>query len=153
LAAGNGVTVAGKGDGGRKQHVERQRPTPRFRRFERQYPAADGARHSERGERPARRDGLVSCVELGLRQRGCRSRRHDCADLPRRLMDKPEAVAADVGHVRIDGGDSCGHGHHGLERVTALGENGATRLRRGEMRRADDAAAMTGAMQIHGWSA
>ena len=52
-------------------------------------------------------------------------------------------------HVRIDGGDGRRHGHHGFERIAALGEDRAAGFDGGGMRRADDAAAMAGAVQIH----
>ena len=51
-------------------------------------------------------------------------------------------------HVRVDGGDRRGHRHHRFQRVAALGENRAAGLHGAMMRRADDAAAMTGAVQI-----
>ena len=78
-----------------------------LRRLERQHPAADRARHGERGERPARRDFVVAGVAIELRRRlgagaarahqrahaartargSARSRRRrygSCADRPRR---------------------------------------------------------------------
>ena len=50
--------------------------------------------------------------------------------------------------MRIDGGDGRRHGHHGFERVAALGEDGAAGFDGGAVRCADDTAAMAGAMQV-----
>ncbi len=50
--------------------------------------------------------------------------------------------------MRINGGDRRGHGHHGFERIAALGEDATASFDGGGMRRADDAAAMAGAVQI-----
>ena len=63
------------------------------------------------------------------------------------LADQPEAVAADMIHVRIDRRDRGGHGDHRLDGIAAFGENGAAVLDGGAMRRADDAAAMAGGVQ------
>ncbi len=52
-------------------------------------------------------------------------------------------------HVRIDGGDARGHGEHRLDGIAAFGEDGAAVLDSGQMRRADDAAAMSGGVQRH----
>ena len=51
--------------------------------------------------------------------------------------------------MRINGGDSRCHGHHGFDCVAALGEDRAAGFDGGGMRRADDAAAVAGAVQIH----
>ena len=51
-------------------------------------------------------------------------------------------------HVRVDDRDGRGHRYHRFQRVAALGENRATGFHGAVMRRADDAAAMTGAVQI-----
>jgi hypothetical protein len=52
--------------------------------------------------------------------------------------------------VRIDRGDRRGHRDHGLERVAAFGERGASRLDRGVVRGGDDAATMPGGVEVHG---
>ena len=52
-------------------------------------------------------------------------------------------------HVRIDDGDHRRHRHHRFERVAALGEDRPAGFDGFVMRRADDAAAMTGGMQLH----
>ena len=159
LAAGDRVAVAGAGDGRRQQHVERQFSAIRriaangFGGFERQHPAADGARHGQRGERPAPRDGLVLAVQFGPDLTAGGARRHDGAHAPRRLADQPKAVAADMVHVRIDRGDRRRHRDHGFERVAAFGEDGAAGFDGGVMRRADDAAAMAGAVKLHQFTA
>ena len=41
------------------------------------------------------------------------------------------------------------HRHHGLERIAALGEDRAAGLGGGVMRRGDDAAAVSGGVEIH----
>ena len=66
-----------------------------------------------------------------------------------RLADQPEPVAADMIHVRIDGGDRGRHGDHCLDGVAAFGEDVAAVFNGGTMRRADDAAAMAGSVEIH----
>jgi len=40
------------------------------------------------------------------------------------------------------------HGHHGFDRVAAFGEDGAAGFDGSRVRRADDAAAMAGAVQV-----
>src|SRR6185437_3787696 len=77
------------------------------------------------------------------------SRPHDRAHAARRLADQPEAVAADMVHVRIDGGDGGRHGDHRLDGVAAFGEDGAAVLDRGAMWRADNASAVTGGVEGH----
>ena len=51
--------------------------------------------------------------------------------------------------MRVNGGDGCGHRHHSFERIAALADDGAAGFDGGGMRRADDAAAVAGAVQIH----
>ena len=63
---------------------------------------------------------------------------------------EPKAVAAEMVHVRVDRRDRRRHRHHGFDRVAALGEDRAAGFDGGEVRRADDAAAMAGAVQIAG---
>ena len=96
------------------------------------------------------RGGIVSCSAIKLKPRRHRGGpgRHDRTHASVRLAEQPEPVAADMVHVRVDGGDRGGHGHHRFERVAALGENRAAGFHGVVMRRADDAAAMTGAVQI-----
>src|SRR5664280_1081128 len=78
------------------------------------------------------------------------ARAHDGAHAAGRFADQPEAVAADMVHVRIDRGDRGGHREHRLDGVAAFGEDDAAVLDRGGMRRTDDAAAMSGAVESHG---
>jgi hypothetical protein len=54
--------------------------------------------------------------------------------------------------VRIDGCDSGRHCDHGLQRVAVIGEHRASRFDRSFVRRSDDAAAMTGGVEVHGRS-
>ncbi len=83
--------------------------------------------------------GLAIKPRRGFRTGAARA--HQRRDLAVRFAHQPEAVAADVIHVRIDGGDRRRHRDHRLDRIAAFGENGAAILDRGGMRRADDAAA------------
>jgi hypothetical protein len=53
-------------------------------------------------------------------------------------------------HVRINGCDSGGHCDHCLKRVAILGEHRAPRFDRSRVRRSDDAAGMSGSVEIHG---
>ena len=78
---------------------------------------------------------------------------HDGAHAAGGLADQPEAVAADVVHVRIDRGDRGGHREHRLDGVAAFGQDGAAVLDRGGMRRANDAAAMSGGVEVHAGTA
>ena len=65
LAARHRVALARVLDGGLKQHVERHAVPPlRLGRLERQHPAADRARHGERGERPARGNLVVAGIAI-----------------------------------------------------------------------------------------
>ena len=72
------------------------------------------------------------------------------ATAPGRLAHEPKAVAAELGHVRIDRGDGRRHRDHGLERIAAFGERCASRFDRGVVRRGDDAPAMPGGVKLHG---
>src|SRR5690606_21550139 len=78
---------------------------------------------------------------------------HDGAHAAGTLADQPEAVAAGVVHVRIDGGDGGRHGDHGLDGVAAFGQNGAPVLDGEGMRGADDAAPVAGGVEVHAASA
>ncbi len=88
-------------------------------------------------------------IMLDRRFRAGAARAHDGAHAARRLADQPEAVAADMVHVRIDRGDARGHGDHRLDGVAAFGQDRAAVLDGGGMRRADDAAAMSGGVKVH----
>ena len=148
LAARDLIAVAGVAGGVAHQHIERQLAAVGLGGLQRQHPAADGARHGERGERAARRDGLVVAIKLRPRVTAGGTGRHDGAHAAGRLADQPKTVAAEMVHVRIDGHDGRRHGHHGFERVAAFGEDGAAGFDGGRVRRADDAAAMAGAVQV-----
>ncbi len=102
-------------------------------------PAGDGSGHRQGSVRPARRDGVVALVPVAL-DRGeaaGRSARLDGAHPPARFAHEPEGVAADRVHVRIGDRDRRGHGHHRLEGIAALGEDGASGLGGEVMRRGD----------------
>ena len=150
LAPGDHVTIARMADGVAEQRVERHASALRARGFERERPAADGARHRERGERAARRHRLMLAVELAPRVRagaaGRRQRPHAAAPLAK----EPKTVAADVVHVRIDRRDGRRHRDHGFERVAALRQHGAAGLGGRVVGSGRDAAAMSGAVEVHG---
>ena len=65
-----------------EQNVERQLAAKRLRRLARQHPAADGAGHGERRQRPARRNFVAAmiAIEPRCRLRAGRTRRHQRAD-------------------------------------------------------------------------
>src|SRR6516164_6391933 len=149
LTARDRTAVARLRDRWREQSFERQFSPARPRRFVGEYPAADRAGHGQRRERAAGRYGLVIAVKLGLGLEGRRTRRHDGAYAPRRLANDPEAVAAKMVHMRIDGGDRRCHGEHGFDRIAAFGEDGAAGYDRRKMRRADDTSSVPGAVQAH----
>ncbi len=88
-------------------------------------------------------------IKAHRRFRPCPARAHDGAHAAVGFADQPEAVAADMIHVRIDRGDAGRHRQHGLDGVAAFGQNGAAVLDGGGMRRADDAAAMAGGVKGH----
>ena len=132
-----------------EQHIERQPAAMRLGAFKRQHPGRDRRRHSERRKRTARRNGLVVAIELRPGVGARTPRRHQRADAARRLAHHPEAVAADVIHVRIDRRDGGGHRDHGLERVAAFGEDRPAGLGGGVMWRGGDAAAMSGGVKVH----
>ena len=92
-------------------------------------------------------NGVVVAIEFRPRVLAGPARRHQRAHAPRRLAHQPEAVAADAVHVRIDDGDRRRHRDHRLERIAAFGEDRASGFRRRAMRRADDAAAMSGGVR------
>ncbi len=92
-------------------------------------------------------------IKLPRRFRSGAAGAHDGAHAAGRLADQPEAVAADVVHVRIDRGDRRGHRDHRLDGVAAFGQDGAAVLDGCGMRRADDAAAMSGGVEVHAGTA
>ena len=150
LAAGDGVTVLGVADRRSEQVGQRQASAQRASGFQCQHPAGNRAGHGERRQRAARRDRLIFAVELGPRIGAGATWRHQRAHPSRRLVHEPEPVAADLGHVRVNRGDGRGHRHHGLERVAAGGQGGASRLNGGMMWSGNDTLAVPGGVEIHG---
>ena len=148
-AARHRRALAGLADGVAEQHRERQRAALCLRGFERQHPAAYCAWYGQGRQRTARRDRFVFAIKLRPRVLAGAARRHQRADAPRRLAQEPEAVAADAVHVRIDDRDRRRHRDHRLDRVAALGEHRASGFRGRAVRRADDAAAMSGGVEVH----
>jgi len=53
------------------------------------------------------------------------ARAHDGAHAPRRLADQPEAVTADMVHVRIDRRDRRRHREHRFDGIAAFGQHRA----------------------------
>jgi hypothetical protein len=152
LTARHRVALARVFDRSRQQQIERQLAAVRFRRVSSKHPRRHRARHCERGERAARRNLVMAGVAIKLQRRlgASAPRAHDGAHAAGGLADQPEAVAADMVHVRIDRGDRRGHRDHRLDGVAAFGQDGAAVLDRGGVRGGDDAAAMAGAVQVHG---
>ncbi len=150
LAARDDRALARTGDRRREQIAKPQAPAKGAGRLQRQHPAGDRARHGERRERTARRDRFVVAVNLAPRIGAGVTGRHQRAHAPRRLAHEPKAVAAELGHVRIDRSDGRCHRDHGLERIAAFGERRASGLDRGVVRRGDDASAMPGGVKVHG---
>ncbi len=124
LAARHRVALARVLDRGREQHIERQPRAERLGRVQRQHPGRHRARHGERRERAARRDLVVAGVAIGSDGRlgPGPPRAHQRPHAAGRRADQPEAVAADMIHVRIDRGDRRGHGEHGFDRIAAFGQ-------------------------------
>ena len=78
------------------------------------------------------------------------------AQMPRRLAHEPNAVAAQLRHVRINRGDRRRHCDRGLERVAAFGEQHAPSFDRGVVRGGHNATTMSGGVEIahcEGWLA
>ena len=150
LAGRDDVAVVGVPDRRREQVGERHTPALRARRLQRQHPAGDGAGHGERRERPARRHRLVLAVELATRIAARAAGSHQRTHASRGLAHEPEAVAADLAHMRVDGGDGSRHRHHRLERIAAFGDDRAPRFDGGVMRRGDDAPAMARGVEVRG---
>jgi hypothetical protein len=64
-------------------------------------------------------------IKIGPGPRAGRARAHEGTHPALRLTHEPEAVAAEVVHVRIDRGDARRHRKHGFERIAAFGQDGA----------------------------
>ena len=135
--------------GGKEQNVRRQHAAVCFRCFQCEHPAADCSGHRESCKRPPRRDRLEAFVEIGVGIFPGRPRRHDRTQASVWKTDQPKAVAADVSHVRINDGDHRRHRDHRFEGVASLGEDRPAGFHGFMVWRADDAAAMTGSMQLH----
>jgi hypothetical protein len=150
-ADGNLDAAARLLDGCGKQVGDRQATALRLGSFQREHPARDRCRHRERRQRPARRNAIMAGIAIVRERRACAggTRRHQGSHLPRRLVHDPESVAAKMVHVRIDNRNHRRHRHHGFERVAAFGQHLTPGFGGGEMRRADDAAAVTGCVAVH----
>jgi hypothetical protein len=61
------------------------------------------------------------------------TRRLDGADLPVRPPDRPERIAADAVHVRVDDGNGGGRRDDCFQRVAAFSEDGTASLDRCRM--------------------
>ncbi len=151
LAAHYRIAVAGMADGRFEECRQRQAAALGLGGFQRQGPSRDRTRHREGRERPALRDDVVAVLAIE-RHGGIgagAARPHQGAHPSGALAHEPEAVAADVVHVRIDRGDRGRHGNHGFERIAALGKDRAAGLGRGAMGRGDHAAAVARGMEVH----
>ena len=151
LAPGDDVALASVLDRRRQQNVKRQLAALSLRSIGSEHPGGDRARYRERCKWAARRNLVISGIPIEPRRRpGARAPcPHQRTHAARRLADQPEAVAADVIHMRIDRRDAGCHGKHRLDGVAPFGENCAAVLDGSRVGRANHAAAMAGAMQVH----
>jgi hypothetical protein len=151
LAPGDAVAVPGVVDGGFEQRRERHPAALGLGGFEREKPTRHRSRHRERGERPALRDEVMplGAIELLTGLDAGAASRHQRPHSAGTLPHQEKSVAAHMVHVGIDGGDGRRHRHRGLQRVAALSEDGTPRLGGGMVRRGDDAAAVSGGVEIH----
>ena len=83
-------------------------------------------------------------IELAARAGSRAACAHDGAHPAFRLAHQPEAVAADVVHVRVNRRNRRRHRHHGFERIAALGQHEPPGFDGLAVRRRDDAATMAG---------
>ena len=151
LAARHNISVARMFDGGRKQQIEGHLAAVRFGGVRSEHPRGNRARHRQRGERPARRNFIATglTIEPRCRPRACPSGAHQRPHAAGRLPHQPEAIAANVIHVRIDRRDGRSHREHRFNGVAAFGKDRAPVLDSGRMRCGHNAAAMACAMQGH----
>ena len=113
-----------------EQVMQRQLAAEVLREIVGERPAADGAGDRDGGERAARRDRVVAELPIAFAGGAGAGRPagFDVSDAAARLVDQPEAVAADGVHVGVDDGDRGGHADHRLDGVAAGGEDGAAGL-------------------------
>jgi hypothetical protein len=134
LADADGAALLGMADGVGQQPGQRQGCLPVRGAGQRTRPAAHGAGHRQRGQRPAAGDGLgvaLACIPADVGGSGGRAAGVDGQWRRRalgRVVDQPEAVAADGVHVRVDHGDGGGRGHHRLHRGAAVTQHVAAGL-------------------------
>ena len=125
-----------------KRHRIAQQPRQRqrtARRFQRRCPSRNRPGYGVRCQRPAKRHRLQPGIQIQRNSPRRAAAAMDAVHRAVRLMDHPEPVAADPGHMRIDhrqtGCDRDGR----LHRIAAILQHGQARLRRKEMRRSDHA--------------
>ena len=131
---GRGDGIAAQRVAGRilQQNIKRQSPANRARQFQRQRPAAQTAGNRQRRFRSARRDRVDFGQAIALEGRflAGKAASLDRANVAIGLTHQPETVAAERVHMGIDHRDGRGHCDHRLDRVAALNEDVAPRLRR-----------------------
>ena len=122
-----------------QQHARRQLAAERPREILRQHPAADRAGHGQRRERATSRDDVMTRIAIGRnrRPRASEAAGLDHAHAAARFADRPESIAADPVHMRVDDRDCGCHGEHGLDRIAAFGEYRLAGARGVDMRRGD----------------
>ena len=88
-------------------------------------PAGDGSGYRVGGQWAAPGNGWVAGVKVQGRRTGGAAAGVNRHGSLARLGDKPEAVTANGVHVRVDHGNRGGCGHHGLDGIAPLAQNGA----------------------------
>src|SRR5262249_35837393 len=91
----------------------------------------------------------VLAIKLDACTRSGSARAHNGTHAPRGLAHHPEAVAADVIHMRIDRCDRRGHGNHGFKRIAALCQHQGPSFGRGAVGSGNSAATMSCGVEIH----
>jgi hypothetical protein len=131
-----------------KQIAKPHSPAEGLGGLEREHPTRNRAGRGERREPATRGNRLVLAVELapriGARAAGSYQRAH----ASRGFAHEPNAVAAELRHVRINRADARRHCDRGLECIAALGQHRASGFDGCVMRRGHDPTAMSGGVEV-----
>ena len=106
---------------------------------QRLFPARHRARNCVRRQRAAPRNVLQPGIERQVGARGGGAAGGDGMDMAVGIVDQPETVAADTGHMGIAHRQRRGHRHACLDRGAAILEHAQARLTRQMMRRSGKA--------------
>ena len=142
LALGDDNPLVRVGYGVRKKPIEGQSAAPCQIVLQGLRPARNGAGDGIGGQRSPCRNGLAASVEHRRHSGARRATGIDADGRRPRLMDQPEPVAAEPGHVRVHHGDGRRHGDHRLDRSSTVGQHLGAALRRSPVRSHDDATAI-----------